>query len=301
MKIFSKRETLAQNMALMGIMSAINIIIAVVCSLVPWIAIFLILILPLTSVLVEIFCKDKYYPIYALATFGLALVATLWNMETTIFYVLPSLLTGYIFGLLAKKKIPSIYSILGSSLIQMGLTLAFIPLINFIFGVDVVLTFKTFFNLADSKNIDVIVPAFIFVISLIQMALSYIIISEEIKKIGVYPIAQERFQWIYQLVLGIISLSIIGVAFLSLEVAYVLLMISIYLSVFIIIDYISSKYWHILIIFGAGIILNVIIFALYFTKIKEPAGMLLIGVSPLWIAFISTLVSFLKRKPKEIQ
>lgn len=301
MKIFSKRETLAQNMALMGIMSAINIIIAVVCSLVPWIAIFLILILPLTSVLVEIFCKDKYYPIYALATFGLALVATLWNMETTIFYVLPSLLTGYIFGLLAKKKIPSIYSILGSSLIQMGLTLAFIPLINFIFGVDVVLTFKTFFNLADSKNVDVIVPAFIFVISLIQMALSYIIISEEIKKIGVYPIAQERFQWIYQLALGIISLSIIGVAFLSLEVAYVLLMISIYLSVFIIIDYISSKYWHILIIFGAGIILNVIIFALYFTKIKEPAGMLLIGVSPLWIAFISTLVSFLKRKPKEIQ
>ncbi|MCQ2793187.1 MAG: hypothetical protein MJ221_02015 [Bacilli bacterium] len=301
MKIFSKRETLAQNMALMGIMSAINIIIAVVCSLVPWIAIFLILILPLTSVLVEIFCKDKYYPIYALATFGLALVATLWNMETTIFYVLPSLLTGYVFGLLAKKKIPSIYSILGSSLIQMGLTLAFIPLINFIFGVDVVLTFKTFFNLADSKNIDVIVPAFIFVISLIQMALSYIIISEEIKKIGVYPIAQERFQWIYQLVLGIISLSIIGVAFLSLEVAYVLLMISIYLSVFIIIDYISSKYWHILIIFGAGIILNVIIFALYFTKIKEPAGMLLIGVFPLWIAFISTLVSFLKRKPKEIQ
>lgn len=288
-------------MALMGIMSAINIIIAVVCSLVPWIAIFLILILPLTSVLVEIFCKDKYYPIYALATFGLALVATLWNMETTIFYVLPSLLTGYIFGLLAKKKIPSIYSILGSSLIQMGLTLAFIPLINFIFGVDVVLTFKTFFNLADSKNIDVIVPAFIFVISLIQMVLSYIIISEEIKKIGVYPIAQERFQWIYQLALGIISLSIIGVAFLSLEVAYVLLMISIYLSVFIIIDYISSKYWHILIIFGAGIILNVIIFALYFTKIKEPAGMLLIGVSPLWIAFISTLVSFLKRKPKEIQ
>lgn len=288
-------------MALMGIMSAINIIIAVVCSLVPWIAIFLILILPLTSVLVEIFCKDKYYPIYALATFGLALVATLWNMETTIFYVLPSLLTGYVFGLLAKKKIPSIYSILGSSLIQMGLTLAFIPLINFIFGVDVVLTFKTFFNLADSKNIDVIVPAFIFVISLIQMALSYIIISEEIKKIGVYPIAQERFQWIYQLVLGIISLSIIGVAFLSLEVAYVLLMISIYLSVFIIIDYISSKYWHILIIFGAGIILNVIIFALYFTKIKEPAGMLLIGVFPLWIAFISTLVSFLKRKPKEIQ
>lgn len=288
-------------MALMGIMSAINIIIAVVCSLVPWIAIFLILILPLTSVLVEIFCKDKYYPIYALATFGLALVATLWNMETTIFYVLPSLLTGYIFGLLAKKKIPSIYSILGSSLIQMGLTLAFIPLINFIFGVDVVLTFKTFFNLADSKKIDVIVPAFIFVISLIQMALSYIIISEEIKKIGVYPIAQERFQWIYQLALGIISLSIIGVAFLSLEVAYILLMISIYLSVFIIMDYISSKYWHILIIFGAGIILNVIIFALYFTKIKEPAGMLLIGVSPLWIAFISTLVSFLKRKPKEIQ
>ena len=116
MKLFSKRETLLQNMALMGIMAAINIIVAVISAFAPVASIFLVLILPLSSTLVEIYCKDRYYPIYAVATIGLSLVATLWNMETTIFYVLPSILTGYIFGLMSKKNVPAIYSILSASI-----------------------------------------------------------------------------------------------------------------------------------------------------------------------------------------
>lgn len=300
MKMFSKRETIAQNMALMGLMAAINIIISVISALVPAVSVFLVIILPLTSVLVELFCKDRYYPIYALATFGLSLVATLWNMETTVFYVIPSILTGYVFGLMAKKQIPSIYSILASSLIQMGLLLAFIPLVNFIFQVDVIQTFKTFFKLSDSQYVNAIIPAFVFTISMIQMSLSYIVISGEIKKIGVKEIADENHQWIYQLALAIIVLSMIGLAFASIEVAYVLLMISIYLSVFIIVDYIAAKYWHILIVFGFGLVLNIVIFGVFYNQLPKPYGFLLFGVTPLWISFISTLVSFLKRKPKEI-
>ena len=300
MKIFTKRETLAQNMALMGLMSTLNIIIAVVSSLVPIISIFLILILPLISVLVELFCKDRYYPIYAIATFGLSLVATLWNMETTIFYLLPSLIVGYIFGLLAKKRIPSLYSILITSLIQLGLTMLFIPLINFIFDVDMVNFFKTIFKLTESKNIDIIVPSFIFVISLIQMSLSNLIIKEEIKKIGFEEI-DEKKQWIYQLILLVDTLAIIGLYFLSLKLAYVFLLIAIYLAVFIIADYIKMKYIWTLIIFAFGLLINVIVFALANEKMANGSSLLLIAITPFWIAFISTIVSFLKRKEGKIK
>lgn len=301
MKLFSKRETIAQNMALMAMMAAINIIISVISSLVPIISIFLVLILPLASTLVEMYCKDRYYPIYALATIGLSLVATLWNIETTIFYVVPSIFTGYIFGLMSKKKIPSIYSILCASLIQMGVTLAFIPLINFVFQVNIIDTFKKFFNLTSSANVDIIIPAFVFVISMIQITLSYIIISNEIRKLGYIELDKDKYHWIYELALMIISILTIALSFISLETSYILLMIAIYLSIFIIVDYIKQKYWRILIVFLFGIFINIIVFASAYPLMNRQSGLLLIVVTPFWISFISTLVSFLKREKKDIE
>lgn len=301
MKIFSKRETLAQNMALMGLMAALNIIISVFSSLFPAVSIFIVLILPLTSVLVEVYCKDRYYPIYAFATFGLALVATLWNMETTIFYLLPSLITGYIFGLLNKLKVMPIYSIISASLMQMGLTMISIPLINFIFDVDIISTFKIIFNLSKSKNIDIIIPTFIFVISLIQTSLSYIIISNEFSKLNIEEKDKTIYKWIYQCLIMALIILMIGFSFLSLEIAYLLLVIAIYFAVFVVIDFIKEKYFYTLIIFSIGILINIIVFALANEMMPKNTSLLLLGVLPFWIGFISSIVSFLKRKPNKIQ
>lgn len=285
----------------MGMMAAINIIFSLVSAFVPYIAIFLVLVFPLTSTVVELYCKDRYYPIYAFATIGLALVVTLWNMESTIFYLVPSILTGYIFGLLSKKNIPSIWAIFISSVIQMGVSLAFIPLIYFLFQVDIVVTFETFFALQNSTNIGVIIPAFIFAVSTIQMALSYVIISGEIKKFGFAENDNEKYQWIYQLVLLVALLAMLGFAFFSLETAYVLLLVSIYFACFIVADYIKAHYWHILIVFSIGLIANVITFGIYYENMPSLTGLLLIGITPFWIAFISLIVSFLKRRPKKIE
>lgn len=301
MKLFTKRETIQQNIAFMAIMAAINIVLSVVSALVPFMSIFLFLLMPLTSALVEFFCKDRYYPIYFAASIGLSLVSTLWNTETTFFYLIPSLLTGYVFGLISKKSIPSIYSILISSLIQMGCILGFIPLVNFIYGTDVVLTFKTLFALQESTNIDVMIPAFIFLISLIQMCLSYAIIANEFKKINVEEKQITKFQWIYQLILFVLSLLIILFAFFVKEIAFVLLFINIYLAVFIIKDYIVSKSYYILIVFFGGLIINVIAFAAAYTTLGSIDGFLLLNITSFWISFISLIVSFLKREPKKIE
>ena len=133
MKFIYERKTLTKSIPLMALMAAINVIISELAALSIVASIFLILILPLTSAIVELCCKDRYFPIYAVATFGLSIGLTFWNLDTTIFYVLPSIITGYIFGLLAKHKTPTVWVIISATLAQMGITYALIPLINFIF------------------------------------------------------------------------------------------------------------------------------------------------------------------------
>ena len=301
MKIFSNRETLLENMTLMGIMASINIIVALLAAFFPVISLFLVLILPLSSALVEVYCKDRYFPIYAFATMGLSIVVTIWNMETTIFYIFPSILTGYIFGLMSKKNIPSIYSIILASIVQAGVTIAFIPLINFVFDVDIVMTFKTFFKLANSSAVDDIVPAFIFAVSLIQIVLSYIIVLNEIKKFGVVQKEEPKFRFIYQLLCIGFALLIIPFGFFYSKASYLFLMLSIYFAMSILLDFIYDKKWFTLGVCLFGLIVNVIVFAAAYEKLEGTLSLLLVGVTPLWIGFISIAFSLLKREAKEIE
>lgn len=301
MKLFSKRETLLQNMALMGIMAAINIIVAVISAFVPVISLFLVLILPLSSTLVELYCKDRYYPIYAIATIGLSLVATMWNMETTIFYVVPSILTGYIFGLMSKKNVPSIYSIFTASVIQTGVTIAFIPLINFLFDVDLVKTFLTFFRVDSFFYVEDFVLAFIFVMSLIQVALSYAIISQEIKKFGFEERNDDKYRIIYQILCTVFALLEIPFAFFYIPMSYVFMMMAIYFGVFILIDFIYDKKWFAFGLSLAGIVINAIVYLSAYEYLDGSLSGLLVGVTPLWIGIISTAFSLLKRDANKIK
>ena len=301
MKLFSKRETLLQNMALMGIMAAINIIVAVIAAFVPVISLFLVLILPLSSTLVEIYCKDRYYPIYALATIGLALVATMWNMETTIFYVIPSILTGYIFGSMSKKNIPAIYSIICATAVQTGVTIGFIPLINFLFDVNIVETFLVFFKVNMFFYVEDFVLAFIFVISLIQTALSYAIISQEIKKFGFEERDNDKYQIIYQGLCMLFALLEIPFAFFYVPVAFLCMMFSIYFAAFILADFIYDKKWFAFGLCAAGVLINVIVFVSAYSYLDGSLAGLLVGVTPLWIGVISIAFSLLKRDANKIK
>ena len=96
----TKRETLVQNIAYMAIMAAINVVFVLITTLVPALLFLMIFVLPLTSTMVTLLCKKKYFPIYAVATIGLCMVVTLWKIDDTIFYVIPSIITGFFQSLL---------------------------------------------------------------------------------------------------------------------------------------------------------------------------------------------------------
>ena len=130
--MFKKRETLTQNIAYMGLMAAINVIFVLLTYFVPFLIFVLVFVLPLTSVVVTIFCEKKYLPIYMLATIGLCLIATMNNFSDTLFYVIPALISGVVFGLLVERKVSPVWIIFVSSLITTGLSYAFLVLYHIV-------------------------------------------------------------------------------------------------------------------------------------------------------------------------
>ena len=97
MEFKKPRESLVQNITFMAMMAAINVVFVVLTTFVPVLVFLIVFILPLTSVLVTLHCKKIYFPIYAVATIGLCLICTIWQIDDTIFYAFFQLYTVRLF------------------------------------------------------------------------------------------------------------------------------------------------------------------------------------------------------------
>lgn len=182
-----KRESLASNLTFIALMSAFNIIFAVLMLFLPTLSLILYLLLPFISTLVVLFCKTKYLPIYYLASIAVSFIININGLEYIIFTLLPSLITGTIFGICLKKKANISFTILITSICQFLFSIVTIPIINIIYTnnrniIDIFasflgenkahLTYKLFFPVT-------------LVVALTQNIISFLIISSEIKKFNV--------------------------------------------------------------------------------------------------------------------
>lgn len=297
MSLLTKRETLVQNITYMAIMAAINAVFSLLAALVPALSVFLMIVLPLSSAIVFLFCKHKYFPIYAVATILICLLVTIFDMSFTIFYVIPSILTGYLFGLFIKYKLHAVWIILITSIAQGLFTALSIPLIQWIFDVNIIDTFKGLLQVTASVNIDIIVPSFLFYLALTQMIFSYIVIQSEINKFG-YEINDRPLNTtLYSLILLGVIIAIIPFIFLLPSGAYLLLSISLYFMFFIVFTHILQKQYKVLIAFGISLLAFMFLFAFLYPIVPTPFGLLLVSVLPALIALISLLnnVLFMRR------
>ncbi len=277
-------------------MAAINIILSVVVAFVPVLSVFLMLILPLTSTIVTIFCKEKFYPIYAIATIGLSIVATIYNVETTIFYVIPSVLTGFCFGMMIKYRISTIWVIISASLIQTICTMVTIPLINLIFDTDIIQFFEKVFGVNEYNYIYAIIPSIIFFISLAQILLSYIIISSEITKFN-YAFQSKQFSSFWCSIYLFASLLLtLATAFFFVDYAFLFLSISAYFLVFLIASLIQRKYYVALILTGVSVLVALLLFGVFYGMVQKPYGLLFIGIFPLLVSIETFINSLLKKE-----
>lgn len=298
MKIFKAKETFTENIAFMGIMSAINIVLCLIMALLPAISIVLIIALPLVSALVELYCKDRYYPIYLFSTIGLSLVATLWNYGATINYLIPAVISGYIFGFVTKRKLLPIWGIVISGIINAGLVYGGFYLTSAILEIDVINTIRTFLLMSDNKYFDIIFPFFVLTMSLIEMSIAYFVIHFEVKKLGFEYPENNSLVYVDIAIIGL-SLLIVPMYFLTLAVAYVFFALAVFLTIFLVGEVITKKDARSLLFFAICLVIGSVFTALMFKIMKDGSFLLSLGLIPFLIAVTNLMYILLNKQEKK--
>ena len=278
MSLFQKRESAIQNIAYMGIMAAINVIAVVLMNYVlPVLFLPFALFMPLTSTVVTLLCKKSYFPIYAIATIGLCFLVSINNISDTLFYVIPSVLTGFAFGMMIEYKFPSIISIFIAGLLYTGLSYVTIPLIDFIYGQNMIYVIATIFGLADFQYLYYVVPSFILVLGLIQSTITYGLILIGLPKLGMDNEENESL-YLYEGIglLGSI-LSFLGYFFFR-EFSVFFLIFALFFGVYEVVKRGFDKEKIPLIIDGACLIVFIIVFALLYQYMVAPLSLVLLNI-----------------------
>ena len=278
MASFKKKETLVQNITYMALMAAINVVFVLLTTFVPVLFFLIVFVLPLTSTIVALHCKKRFFPIYAVSTILLCLVCTIWKIDDTIFYVIPSIVSGFIFAIMVEKDIPSPLIIIATTLIQMAFSYATIPLITLMTGRSIVNDFATVFGLKNYAYLDYVAPSFIFFLALMQETLSFVVISEEIKKFGFTMKKAELSGWSMCIYLGASLLLVLIFALTYRPLSYTALLLSLYFACLLITGLIDRKKKWIYIALSGSILVTLFVFAAIYNYIPVPMGLLGVGI-----------------------
>lgn len=290
MALFNKKTTLVHHITYMGIMTAINLIFIILANFVPFLIFLLILLLPFASTIVSYYCLKRYYLIYAVASIGLCLI---FNIPDTIFYVLPAIITGFVIGVLLEKGAHPFWLVLFSSIIEAGLTFAFIPLINLIANTDIVQDFLKIFKLDSFAYQEIATYLFVYFISLLQCILTQFVLINDIKKMGI--IVTSRVSSLAPYIIGLeISLALVFTfALFYTPLAFVFLEIAIYFAIFLLVDLLYSKKLIVYIILVILCIASFFGFVLLYQRVTAPLGLLLVALFPLSISVVSFVKIYL--------
>ncbi len=295
MSWFYKKETLIRTICFMAFFVAINVVCSFLTTVLPLISILLIIFLPLTSAIVEVMCKDRWFPIYAVATIGLSIVVSLSSIDFTIFYIVPSIFTGYIFGLFSKRNLPSMFAIFLAAIVQTLLSFAFIPILQLITGSNLIDIFVKILRISDRFWFDSVILLLFFLVALIQVILSYIVVQNELNKFGQKSECkynQERIAGFTTIGSAVLS-AIFSIFYMPL--CYLFIGIAFYFAVFVAIFQVQVKNKICLIIDGVSLLIGVILYAALNQFIKDEVEFALFAITPGLISIVSICYSFLKK------
>ena len=281
MRLLKRQETLIQNIAYMGMMAAVNIIFVVMTYFIPFLLFVLVFVLPLCSAIISFYCKKVYFPIYFVVVTAVCLLI---NFSDALFYIVPSLLTGFAFGLFIEKQVPSVFIIVIITVIQFALSLASIPLIELITHRNIVDDMAALFKLSDYQYLGFIKFTFIYFVAFVQTIITYLVMRSELVKFGMeFNEVIEKTVIIDVMTIGLVGLSILF-GFLVPEICFIFLLTSLILVMYRIIklDYAHYRLYLIeliIILFG-----TVFFVAALYSLIEKPLGLLLFGILPVLVS-----------------
>ncbi len=209
-----------------SIMSAISIVLILITFFSGDIGLFLILILPLCASLVAVKVNFKYSLIYFLSTFLISCI----DFQVAIFVVIPSLFSGIVFGKFIKLYIQGYYIIIIDAICLLILQIASTYLVNAIYQIDIIKTTSQILKL-NEEVFENGYFLFLFMLSLIESSLSYLIITSELKKLD-YVFNEKKNHFVPTILIeSILILSSIAAIFFSQKIGLLLVGFSLYFGV----------------------------------------------------------------------
>ena len=301
MSFLKKRETPVQNIAYIGIMAAINVVFVLISSLLPVLFFLLVFILPLTSVIVTIYCKKIYFPIYFLTTIGLCLAVTFgFSIFDTFIYVLPSLITGFIFGLSIEKKIPAVYIlIINSIVLYLSTYLTFLFIDKIIGEVSFFESIYTIFGLQNFQHKLVLTHIFTYVIAQIQVVLTYIVVRYEAIRINNEINLKVTNRFIMYIITFVGLLFTLLAVFFFQDYAILFTLVVFPITVYQIIDLLLKKKIWVYVALGLSLLSFIFLFAYLYQFIPEPNQLVLIYIFFVEITIIDFIVNYCFQKKVE--
>ena len=294
MNFLKKRETPVQNIAYIGIFSAVNIVFVLLSSLLPILFLLLVFILPLTSMIVTIYCKKRYYPVYFITTMALCLAVTAgFSIFDSFIYVLPSLITGFLFGILIEKGVNALYIVEINTIVQFILTF-----LTFLF-IDKVITNINFYEaifhtlgLADFKFKGVLTNIFTYIVAQIQIFITYVFVSYEAKRLNIEINLEVKYRFVlYCLYFIDLLLSIFSILYFpDYALLFALLMLPIIL--YELMELIGRKDKFIYASLFASFVIFIFLFAYAYQKMPAGTSLTLIHIFFALITIIDLIFNY---------
>lgn len=292
-----KNRTLANSITFIALMAAFNFIFALLMVYLPAFSLVLYVFLPFVTTITVLHVHKKYLSIYYISSILLTFIINLNGLDFIIFTLIPSLITGSVFGICLEKKVNSVTAILLSSFCQFVFSLLTIPLINAIYmnNQSIINVFRTF--LGENREYltyKLFLPT-VFTVSLAQNIISFLIISSEINKFKVTINNSDELSIAYSYIAcGLFLLTIISI-FVFNDLMYLLLSLTLVLSLLLLFTN-QLKYKKALISIGTiTIILMVILLVIMIDANLTLYAPLLLLMPCLIIIIFSLFLSMKKR------
>lgn len=289
-----KRTTPLQNIAFISMMAAINGALSLLLSFVPYSTVVAIIVLPIINALGVYLVDKKWLIAYIITSTLVPFLVTMFDVSTTLFYITPSIISGFIYGALSKLKLPTCLTILGSTIWVLASTYLSLPIIKGMYGIDMIPAVVSTLGLKPFAN--VLIPSFIFAFSWASTSISHFLITFSYEKVGF-----ETKEWAWEkyaypiLAISFGLLSLIATNF-SLEFAYISLALSLYFVAFSTQNFLEN---HSIVVICSIVIFLVIAFlsfAFAYGMMPSGGGGSLIALFFIGIALSSLIASF-KAKP----
>ena len=299
MKLLSKKETLKQTIPLMALMIGLNVVLNICATYIPFAGYIFILFMPLVSTIFCLNSKKRYFPIYFVSTILISVLTTLSDFSSTLLYLLPSLVSGFIFSFCINKNINFHFAFLLNTLVLFIAQIAFIPLIDFIYSIHTINNVLILFGLNDSTIFKIFILAIIYFICAIEITLVYIVTSDELSKFG-YFFNNSKIDVFVQIYALMCSLFAIIFNFLNIEnISILFIVLSLNASIFTSIELINNKIKSSYFIIPLVVISSWLIYVFLISKTTEIKSTICFTLIPIILSITSLIYIISDRIKKQ--